>query len=55
MLVTGGIMSAATVFRTGIGCAELLARRAPALMQLNVQTQAGSGDGQPPRRASATS
>ena len=37
-------MSAATVCRTGIGCAELLARRAPALMQLNLQTQGGSTD-----------
>jgi len=44
MLVTGGIMSAATVCRTGIGCAELLARRAPALMQLNMQTQMDSAD-----------
>jgi hypothetical protein len=42
MLVTGGIMSAATVFRTGIGCAELLARRAPGLMQLSAHTQDGS-------------
>ena len=35
-------MSAATVFRTGMGCAELLARRAPGLMQLSAQTQGGS-------------
>jgi len=41
-------MSAATVVRTGIGCAELVARRAPGLMQLSTQTQGGS-----PRAAEA--
>jgi len=35
-------MSAATVLRTGVGCAELLAQRAPGLMQLGAQTRAGS-------------
>ena len=37
-------MSLATVIRTGIGCAELWAERAPTLVQLNAGSQAGSGD-----------
>ncbi len=44
MLLTGGMMGLATIVRTGIGCAELLAERAPTLAQLNATTQAESGD-----------
>lgn len=47
MLTTGSLLSAATAFRVGAGCLELLVERAPPLARLAITASASpSGAGQ---------
>jgi hypothetical protein len=44
MIATGSLLSAATTFRVGASCLELLVRRAPPLLSLAVRASVFPGD-----------
>jgi hypothetical protein len=44
MLATGWAMSAASVFRAGVGCVELWSERAPALLRLGAEAREATAD-----------
>ena len=44
MLVTGSVLSAATAFRVGASCLELLVKRTPPLVRLAVLASVGPAD-----------